>query len=485
MVKKLLGLIFIALIVLIAVLLFNTFTTKPWPVVTSINNPAPLPDSAVKHLSEAVQIPTISINDTAAIDTPAFKKFGEFIQTAYPLVSSKLEKTLINGLAFVFKWAGQDTALPPIILMGHYDVVPVEASVISEWKAPPFSGLVTDSCVWGRGSVDDKASVISVLEGTEAMLRKAFVPKRTIYLCFGYDEETNGTSAKAIVEYLQQKNVHPQMVLDEGGEITEEQKSLVDRPIAVIGVAEKGYASFELTVEKEGGHSSKPAKETAIDILVAALYKLHSKTPPVTLTPPVQEFLHRVGSSSPSFITRMASDNMWLFKGVVEGKLAQQPEGSAMLHTTVVPTIIQTGVKDNVIPSTATAIVNTRILTGETVASVQEYIKEAVQDDRVQIKRISRFGGDPSEATSIESAAFKRLESAVYKNVPGVIPAPYLMIGATDSRAYRAISNGVLNFLPMTDGKGYHGINERLPIRDLQRSINFMMTLIEESDKEF
>lgn len=485
MLKKLLRFAGLALLLLLVVLVFNTLRSKPWPVAAANSNPPPMPDSAVAHLSQAVQIPTISINDTAAIDTAAFIKFGQFVQQAYPQINTHLTKTMVDGLNFVFEWKGQDAALAPVILMGHYDVVPVEAAVLNKWTAPPFSGLVTDSCVWGRGSVDDKASVIAVLEAAEALLRKGFVPKRTIYLCFGHDEETNGTGAKAIVEYLKQKNVHPELVLDEGGEITEEQKGLVSRPIAVVGVAEKGYASYEFSVEKEGGHSSKPAKETAVDILVTALYKLRQQTPPVTLTPPVKEFLNRVGTSSNSFLTRMAFNNMWLFKGFVEGQLAAQPEGSAMLHTTIVPTIIQTGVKDNVIPSTAKAIVNSRILTGETVASVQAYMEKIINDSRVKIKRVSRFGGDPSTATSVQSPAFKRVESAITQNVPDVIPAPYLMIGATDSRAYRSISDGVLNFLPMTDGKGYHGINERLPLRDLRRSINFMMTLLEESNKEF
>ena len=485
MLKNMLRLLGIAVLVLIVVILVNTFRIKPWPVVAANTNPQPLPSNAIAHLSRAIQIQTISINDTSAIDTAAFKTFASFIDTAYPLIKTHLAKTMVDGLNFTFEWKGQDTTMQSIILMGHYDVVPVEAAVLDKWLAPPFSGAIKDSSIWGRGSVDDKNSVISVLEATEAMLAKGFVPKRTIYLCFGHDEETNGTGAKAIVKYLQLKNVHAELVLDEGGEITREKVSNIDRPVAVIGVAEKGYASFELFVQKEGGHSSKPAKETAIDILVSALYKLRIKNPPSEITPPVKEFLRRVGSSSTSFVTRMAANNMWLFKGVVENIVSGTPEGSAMLHTTVVPTVISAGFKDNVIPSTAKAIVNTRILPGETVASVQEYIRAAIKDDRIAIKSVSRFGGDPSAATSVESPAFKRIESAVYKNVANVLPTPYLMIGATDSRAYRSISGGVLNFIPTTDGQGFHGINEHLPIRDLQCSINFIMTVIEESNKEF
>jgi carboxypeptidase PM20D1 len=477
--------IFIVLLVLVAIVLFNTFRTKPWPVKMANAVQSSLPDSAIQHLSQAVQIPTISISDTSAIDTAAFTAFGSFLERAYPLIHQHLSKTMIDQFSFVFEWKGQNASLAPVILMGHYDVVPVEEAVLGQWIKAPFSGAITDTCVWGRGSVDDKSGVISVLEGTEAMLRKGFVPQCSIFLCFGHNEEISGRSAESVVEYLAQKKVHAEMVLDEGGQLSEERVKDVRRPIAVIGVAEKGYASFELTVQKEGGHSMMPAKETAIDILTAALYRLRSKSLPSKLTPPVKEFIQRIGSSSDNFLNRMAGSNMWLFEGIIKGKLNEQPEGNAMIHTTIVPTILQSGIKDNVIPGTAKAIVNSRILTGETSASVEEFIRKVIGDDRVTIKKVGKYNSDPSPATPVESSAFKRIESAIYKNIPQVIPAPYLMIGATDSRYYRRISDGVVNFFPMTDAKGFHGVNERLSIRDLQRGINFIMTVIEECNTVF
>jgi carboxypeptidase PM20D1 len=485
MLKKVLAGLGTGLILLIALILFNTFRTRPWPVFATNKEPAPLPDSAIKHLSRAVQIPTVSFSDSSSIDTMAFKAFNTFIETSYPLIREHLSKTVINQFSYVFEWKGKNTMLKPFILMGHYDVVPVEAATLNQWTTFPFSGDVTDSCVWGRGSVDDKSGIISILEATEALLRKGFTPQRSIYLCFGHNEEISGRGARAIVQYLSEKKLRPEMVLDEGGEITETKIKDIKRPIAVIGVAEKGYASFELTVQKEGGHSSMPAKETAIDILSAALYKLRRKPTPAIITAPVREFLSRIGSSSDIFLNRMAAGNMWLLEGKVKDILSGTLEGSAMIHTTIVPTILESGIKDNVIPAKAKAIVNSRILPGQTAKSVEEYIRETVMDDRIQIKKSGNFDADPSPATDIQSAAFKRIESAVYKNIPNVIPAPYLMIGATDSRHYRRISDGVINFLPMTDSKGYHGINERLPFRDLQRGINFMMTVIEESNKEF
>ena len=484
MIKKILLFLGTAIILLISILLINTFRGKEWPVHSS-QALIPLPDSAIQHLSEAIRIPTISYSDTSALDTAAFRAFNSFIERAYPLVHQRLHKTFIKEFSIVFEWKGQNTSLSPIILMGHYDVVPVEQASLDKWTVPPFSGTITDSCVWGRGAADDKSGVISRLEAAEAMLQKGFVPQRTIYLCFGHDEEIGGGGAEAVVEYLRQKNVRAEMVLDEGGEITANKIKDVKRPVAVIGVSEKGYASYELTVEKEGGHSSMPDKETAIDILTAALHKLRTKTPPSKITPPVREFLNRIGGSSDIFINKMAARNMWLFEGMIKSMISDKPEGNAMLHTTIVPTIIESGVKDNVVPSQAKAIVNSRILPGETAETVEAFIRKTIHDDRVNIKKVNRSNTDPSTETSIQSPAFKRVESAAYKTIPKVIPAPYLMIGATDSRYYRPISDGVVNFLPQTDSKGYHGINERLPIIDLQRSIDFIMTIIEESNNEF
>ncbi len=429
--------------------------------------------------------PTVSFGESLSIDTAAFDAFGAFIGQAYPLVSRQLSKTAINKYNYVFEWKGQNLALPPIILMGHYDVVPVETASLNEWTAPPFSGLVTDSCIWGRGTVDDKCGVISTLEATEDLLRKGFTPQRTIYICLGHDEEILGHSAEMTAQWLKQKGVHAEMVLDEGGEVSETKFKEFKRPIAVIGVAEKGYATFELTVQKRGGHSMMPEKETAIDILTTALHTLRTQSTPARLTPPVQELLHRISSSSDNFFHRMAGSNDWLLERPIESIISSSPEGYAMIHTTIVPTILEAGMKDNIIPDIAKAVVNTRILPGETAQTVEDYIRRTLHDDRIQIKKVSRYGSDPSPTTDFNSPAFKRVESAVYKTVPGVLPTPFLGTGGTDSRFFRRVSNGVVNFLPMTDSKGFHSINERLPLRDFQRSINFIRTIIEESNREF
>jgi carboxypeptidase PM20D1 len=483
MLKRILQGISILLLILIAIVLINTFRTKPWPTRPSMAL-KPMPDSAILHFSRAVQIPTVSFHENLPVDTSAFTAFGNFINTTYPLLSSRLGKTAINRFNYVYEWKGRNESLQPIVLMAHYDVVPVEREALKLWTVAPFSGAITDTCIWGRGSVDDKCGVVSILEATETMLKKGFIPERTIYLCFGHDEEISGRSAGLVAQYLNQKNVRAEMVLDEGGEIAIEKIKELGRPVAAIGVGEKGYASFELSVEKEGGHSMMPANESAIDILNEGLYQLKRSPSPFKITEPVKEFLKRVGTSSHNFFHKMAACNMWLFEEPIKKIVAAQPEGSAMLHTTIATTLLASGDKDNMIPFIAKAIVNARILPGENAQLVEQFIRNAVNDDRIKIKKVSQYGSDPSSVTSTSSPAFKRVENAVYETIPGVLPAHYLNIGATDSRYFRLISDGVVNFLPMTDSKGFHGVDERLPIRDLQRCISFFETIIEESSKE-
>lgn len=482
MFRKLLSLLALLLAILAVVLAYNTFRAKPWPM-RSAAAPAPLPDSAVAHMSSAIRIATVSPEDTNHIDSAHFNQFRLFLEQSYPLIHQQLTRTIIKNYSYVFEWKGSDSSLLPTILMGHYDVVPVEPSAVKLWTVAPFGGELKDSALWGRGAVDDKAAVISILEAVEQLLRQHFVPKRTILLCFGHNEESTGTGAIAIVDYLKQRKIRADLVIDEGGEITTGKLKDVHRPVAMIGVGEKGYVTFELSVEKPGGHSSKPDKETAIDILATALHNLRSNGMPFRMTAPVSEFLNRVSGSSEVFLNKMALSNRWLFERLVENKLAATPEGEAMLRTTIVPTILESGIRENVIPTNAKAIVNSRILTGETTKEVEAFIRAAIHDDRVKIAIKGDFNTEPSPLTDINSPAFRLMEEAVSETVDGVIPVPYTMLGASDSRSYRSISNGVVNFTPLVNSKGFHGIDERLPLADFRRSIQFFTHIIRGSGK--
>jgi carboxypeptidase PM20D1 len=472
MLKNIFRFLLFGIIILIIIILFNTFRfTKDIPRKQALEQ-APINDSAIRHMSEAVQIKTISYADSLPVDT--------FLERAYPLVHQKLPRQIFNQFSYLYKWEGKNKDLSPYVIMAHMDVVPVEEATANKWTVAPFSGIIKDSTIWGRGSVDDKGSVISILEAAENLLRQNYQPDRTIYLSFGHDEESSGTrGATAVAEWFRQQNIHPEMVLDEGGEITAENFPELKRPVAAIGIAEKGYLSFQLSVEKNGGHSSMPEKETAIDILTKALVKLRENPMPFRITMPAKELFNRVGPGMP-FVKRMALSNLWLFEPLLKSESEKSNVTFASFHTTIVPTIIKSGIKDNVIPASATAIVNCRSLPGDSKEDVIAFIKKQINDDRVEVIP-EKVNNNATAITPFDSASFKKIETICYQSMPDVIPVPFLVIGATDSRHFSDVSNNILRFTAAVDVKGFHGIDERLPISDFKRMIFFFTLLIHES----
>jgi carboxypeptidase PM20D1 len=444
-----------------------------------MNNPvAVLTDRSVDHLSEAIRIKTISYEDRL-VNREAFVEFRRMLEKNYPLVHRHLQRVIINEFSYIYKWQGSDSSLPPYIFLAHQDVVPIENEAIEKWSVPPFSGRIQNDSVWGRGAADDKVALIGLMEATESLLQDNFRPRETIYLCFGHDEEISGGGAEAMAAWFKEKNIHAELVLDEGMEVIQKNYFDLKDPIALIGVGEKGYASLELVVEKPGGHSSAPEQETAIDILTSALVRLHDHPSPAHLTQPITAFLHRTKKFMPGTV-RFAINYQWLFKKKILKELSKNNGTNAAIRTTIVTTIVSSGMKDNVIPAMAKATVNCRILPGETVSQAEEFIRKTIHDDRVRIQCIGKCW-DPSPITSTNSAAFKKIESLVPAYFPGAIITPMFVIGATDSRHFRAISDGVINFNPLIDSKGLHGIDERMSIKDFKRMIAFYADLMKDT----
>jgi len=478
--KKLLALLGIGLLLIITIIFIKTFTNSPGAHQKGISLEA-LPANAITHMSQAIQLRTETPNDAYVFDTTTFLAYRKFLEKSYPLIHKNLPRTTIDSFNYIYEWKGTDTSLLPMVLMAHYDVVPVEASAVKLWHAVPYGGEVKENYIWGRGVLDDKSSMISILEATEAQLAKGFQPKQTILLCFGADEESSGNGAIAVVKYFKSLHKRFDIVVDEGGEISTEDMKDVKRPIASIGVGEKGYVTLILTAQKAGGHSSIPAKTTVIDILSKGLYKLRENQMPAKIIPPIKAYLERVSGYTDNFWKKMMLSNMWLFENQVINNLSDAPNTNALVRTTIVPTIVNSGVRDNVIPTFATASVNSRILPGETQQDVYNYVEKTINDTNIKITYYHNFSTLPSSTTDINSKAFKRVEKVINAIVDDVIVAPMLMVGATDSRNYREISDGVINFTPMTNAKGYHGIDERLLISDFQKFVNFYTLLIQGS----
>jgi carboxypeptidase PM20D1 len=442
--------------------------------------------AAASRLAASLTFPTISTQDPAQVDSAAFYDLHSYLETTYPLVHSNLERQVVSDLSLLYIWDGRDPALKPVVLMGHVDVVPVIPETEADWTHPPFGGVIGDGFVWGRGAMDDKSSVLAILEAVEALIRDGYQPARTIYLAFGHDEEIGGSNgARVIAELLAERARQGfALVLDEGGAIAEGLMPGIDGPVAIIGIAEKGGVDLTLSVEAEGGHSSMPPEHTSIGILAKAITRLEEDQFPATLDGAALSMFRYIGPEM-EFLPRLTLANLWLFKPLVETELLASPQTAAMVRTTTAATIIEGGVKSNVLPIKAMAVVNLRILPGETVESVTERVRQVINDERVHV---SGTGRDPSPISDPESPAFHMVASTLRQVVrdDDLVVSPYLVMGGTDARYYSQLSDNVYRFFPAlideSDIARVHGTNERLSVESFAMSVRYFYQLIKNFD---
>jgi len=281
--RRLLFRLFIfVLIIIIGIVIIKTitFSSKQISGVEAIPKIA-IDSKATDRFSQLIQLPTVS--NPEIIDTTVFTKMVSLLEKNYPLVHQELERTVINEFSLIYKWKGKHDDNPPILLMGHTDVVPVEESSLERWTVPPFSGSKKDNIIWGRGTMDDKINVVGLLEAVETLLKEEYIPERDIYLFFGHDEEVSGKQgAVAAANWFQKNKIQFDYILDEGQFILNKALGGLEPPLAMIGIAEKGFTTLTITVLLEdGGHSSMPPSETAVGILSKAISNLEANPFPM------------------------------------------------------------------------------------------------------------------------------------------------------------------------------------------------------------
>jgi carboxypeptidase PM20D1 len=476
MVKRILLVLFLGVLTLVGVVLFNTFT-----VSTDKNQVTALPapevtEASLRNFQQALTFKTISYGDSSLFDSSQFIGFRRFLEQTYPLSHAALKREIVEGYSLLYRWEGSDASLKPVVLMAHQDVVPIEEATKSMWTVDPFGAVVKEDFIWGRGTTDDKINLIPIMETVEKLVKAGYQPKRTVYLAFGHDEEIGGKGAIAIAKLLKERNIAAEFVLDEGGIITEEKIPGITRPVALLGTAEKGYLSLKLTVTATGGHSSMPMKETSITILSNALVRLDQQPFEANFSEPMKVFMELLGPEMP-FVQRMAFANPWLFKSLILGTYEKSNTGNAMIRTTMVPTIIESGIKDNVVPTVATAIVNLRLLPGQSSEWVIEEVKRKISDDRVVITKL-KTASEASPVTSVKGFGYQKIASTIQKTYPQVIASPFLVIGATDSRHFSEVSSNIIKFSPMVDPIGFHGIDERVSLESFKTALWFYEQLL-------
>jgi carboxypeptidase PM20D1 len=437
-------------------------------------------DRAVLNLAAAVRFLTLSDGEPFGPHASEFAALRDFLAAAYPRAHAALERELIDGETLLYRWAGTDPSLPPILLMGHMDVVPVEEGTEGAWTHDPFGGVVADGYVWGRGTLDNKQNVVGLLEATEHLLAEAYQPARTVYLLFGHDEEAGGAGgAAAAAKLLEARGVRFEFVVDEGGAILDATMLGTSAPVAIVRTAEKGYLTLELSVLGAGGHSSRPPPETPIGVLSRAIVALESNPFPARLEGAALEML-RTAAPDRGLLPRVVLANRWLLDRPLLRMLAADPFTNASIRTTIAPTMLRGSPKDNVLPSRATATVNFRILPGDSVAGVVDRVRRVIGDDRVELAVLEAI--EPSPDSDTGAPAFGLLSRTIREIDPAVRVSPYLALGATDVRHFAGLSDNLYGFSPFSADADVltrvHGTDERIAIADVERLIRFYVQLI-------
>jgi len=481
--KKILLLLILCLVALGVVLVVNTFRFKSKQVqVESITALAVDQEALAGRLAQALRFQTVSYQDTNQFRSEEFTGLHKFLEQSFPRVHSTLTKEVVGDYSLLYTWKGLEDGGKPILLMSHQDVVPVEPGTENSWTQPPFEGRIKDGFIWGRGALDDKVGVLGILEAVEMLLAQGFQPKRTIYLAFGHDEEIGGRNgAVKIAALLQSRGVTFDYILDEGSAIANGILPGVASPVALIGIAEKGILSVELTVETEGGHSSAPPPQTAIGILSKAISRLEENQMPGSIKGVVGQMFQSVGPEM-TFGKKLVFANLWLFRPLVERQMAAQPSTNAAMRTTTAATIIEGGVKENVLPSKARAVVNFRILPGDTVKSVLDHVNQTINDSRVKVTNFGETANEPSAVSNTESGGYQAIERTIRQVFQGAVVAPSQVNGATDSRHYAELSNSIYRFAPFIvrseDLKRIHGTDERISVENYAQCVRFYHQLI-------
>jgi carboxypeptidase PM20D1 len=465
------------------IIVIKTVTFKSLQVETEATSLPVIGNESVDHLSGAIAFPTISYAMGSPIDTGAFEGLHIFLSEAYPLIHSKLKKEIFSGFSLLYTWEGRNASLKPVILMAHMDVVP--PGEINLWTQPPFSGENDGTYVWGRGTLDDKAELISILEAVERLLNEDYQPERTVYIAFGHDEEIGGLKGAAVMaSVLKERGVEAEFILDEGYAVTVGMVPMVSKPVALIGTSEKGYLSVSITAEMEGGHSAYPQKESAITVIAKALLDIVNNQMDARISEPVDDFIRYIGPEMP-FYARAIFANTWLFKRIILKIYQGSITSNALVRTTTAPTIFNAGVKDNVIPIKAEAIVNFRILPGETSANVLEHLNSVISDTRVKVAMVDGFN-EPAPVSPSAGAGFEAILKTIRQVYPEAIVAPTMMLAASDSRKYIEVSKNIYNFAPIiitsADLARTHGLDERNKIEDFLQGIGFYYMLIKNCD---
>ena len=463
----------------LAVLVIRTLNFKPKANAKIFDEEVALEnDKIIENLRTLVRFKTVSYRDSKLEDNAEFEGLLNELPKLYPNVYKNCTQTLLDDRGVLILWQGKKHDAPSV-MMAHYDVVPVNEEM---WDKPPFEAILENGVIWGRGTLDTKVTVNGILSAADKLIADGFTPENDIYFAFSGGEEINGKGAVNIVDYFEKNNINLALVVDEGGAVVEKVFPGVSKPCGLIGIAEKGLMDVRYSSKSAGGHASAPKPNSPIINISKAILKVENKPFKMHLTKPVLEMFDTLGRHS-NFVYRMIFANLWCFSPVLNMLCKKQGgELNALMRTTTAFTQANGSTASNVIPPEASFVSNMRLNPADTMDSALEYLKNTVNDGRVEITKI--HGMNPSRISLTNCEAYDKVASSVVSTWKGSIAAPYLMMQCSDSRHYGRISDKVYRFSAMDltseERATIHGNNERIRVETALKATEFYVRLMKQ-----
>jgi carboxypeptidase PM20D1 len=427
-------------------------------------------------LASLIRVPTVSRFEETDIDPEPFAAFPEALALAFPVACARFARHEAGPRAILYEWAGSDGGAA--ILASHWDVVPPGDG----WTVDPFGGELRDGFIYGRGAQDTKLTIAGTLAAAESLLAEGFVPRRSIYFAFGGDEEIGGRQgAASIAAKLASMGVHADLIVDEGGPVAIDAVPFARGPLALVGVAEKGYADVIVEAPGSGGHASMPPKRIATVDLAKAVVRLSRRPFPARSTRTLARMLAALSSLTPFPARAFLASPKACFP-LLARILSSRSATDALVRTSTAVTMLSGSGKENVLPERASAVVNARILPGETVGSTLGRISRVVAP---LVARVAPGGYacDPSEETEASGPDWDLISYAIGRAFPEATPIPYLFCAGTDTKHYRGLARSTFRFSPMAQDPAeiarIHAADERISVGNLRRCALFYRSLLE------
>ena len=447
----------------------------------------------LQRLQQSITYKTIS-QDPRMLDTTAFDGFGQFLRSSYPDLFATLTVDTFSTHTYFLHWPSPSPESKNYLFIAHQDVVPVDQKSLDQWHYPPFSGAFEGApgdsegaeigYIYGRGTLDDKSSLMALMETLESLAFQNFQPAHNLYFCLGQDEEIGGQAGAALVaEHCRQTGLSFEAILDEGGIIsTGSIPGLKESPVALIGTAEKGYLSVEVSFNVAGGHSSMPNSQTAITQSAGFINDLSEGLFEPQFSQPLNGFIDHLAPEMP-WTLKTVFANRYLTEPLLLNLYQKSHTGRALTNNTAVATIMASGIKDNVVPASARVVCNTRILPGTTPEDVLARYQALAAEYGGTVEPYQNMGSAATNTSSTESEDFVKLGQAVKEIFPEALVGPYLTIGGTDSKNFEGLSKNTYRFLPMTlspdEVGGIHGTNERIDLEEYRKMVRWYTTLVQ------